>query len=834
MDKLRYLLINPDYDSSSVRVRLLSDFRIMKAIWTIYDASGKNVASDEKLFYNGATEFAQMLEVFVPWTIEYPYLYKLFVTVFYEDGSQENAEDTFGIRKLGINKKNLLLNNKPFYMRGYIRGTVACEHENICGLEEEEFYARNIQIAKSYGYNTIRFHSRVPSKACFRAADRLGMFIHIEMRKDFSEYNNMEEMVIGIDGVISKEDVEKIIYSLINHPSLMVYCIGNEIKQPGKKPAVREISEYIKTLDSSRLFIDTCAHGEFDRDYVEFDVQHMGYYYPFGKNYNMFENTDNLLIYGSCNNIEMIVDTKSDDAAGEIRRAINPGRPVIAHEVCHYTALRDIYSLEKKFARYNKEKPWWIDEQKKMITAKGLEDRFYKMYDASKKFQFISWKLALEAIRRSPVLNGFHMLQFSDTDRYENSNGIVDCFDEKNNVDQDVFLKFNSDTVILADLPRRTFFEKESIVIPVIVSNFAQVDYGPCTFEYILKESIKETIILTGKMKNIDIDKKGIINICNIKLTLPLVDEAGKYELILNLYPQSTESVINNEWSIWIFRNRPDELDVGGCCFNLSKINALSRYKAISGSNPDTSSLYITDIINDRVFDALENGKDVMLIYRAAATRHVRDRNTVMDKYGFRATWERYKAVIWDRGTNYGGIINKDSVLKDFPNDGITDFQFYNLIEDSDKIILDDFPVNVMPVFEGIDKSVRDRFDVYALTFGLPDFQYDRTLRKFGYIFELKAGKGKLLVTGLNFTGLESQIPETCAMFEALIRYVKSKEFIPRASISIYRLKEYMMNNVAKGAVRERMMTQFWQLDDTPVESMQYWKDSEAYIREVE
>ena len=56
----------------------------------------------------------------------------------------------------------------------------------------------------------------------------------------------------------------------------------------------------------------------------------------------------------------------------------------------------------------------------------------------------------------------FHFLQLSDTERYENSNGILDCFDDSTGISEQEFLKFNSDTVLLADLPKRTFFEKQS------------------------------------------------------------------------------------------------------------------------------------------------------------------------------------------------------------------------------------------------------------------------------------------------------------------------------------------------------------------------------------
>jgi hypothetical protein len=149
------------------------------------------------------------------------------------------------------------------------------------------------------------------------------------------------------------------------------------------------------------------------------------------------------------------------------------------------------------------------------------------------------------------------------------------------------------------------------------------------------------------------------------------------------------------------------------------------------------------------------------------------------------------KGIIWDRGTNHGGFIRDNKALDLFPNDGFIDLQFHNLIDDCDKMVLDDFPCDMEPIIQGVDKASRDRFDVY--TFGLSELQPDWTMRRFGYLFELKAGKGRLLITGFNFTGLNSNKPEVCAMFESLLRYVLSRDFKPKASIEIEKLEQYLL-----------------------------------------
>ena len=42
-----------------------------------------------------------------------------------------------------------------------------------------------------------------------------------------------------------------------------------------------------------------------------------------------------------------------------------------------------IEALKEKFEKYGTEKPWWIEEELKMIKAKGFEDKYEEMLKAS-------------------------------------------------------------------------------------------------------------------------------------------------------------------------------------------------------------------------------------------------------------------------------------------------------------------------------------------------------------------------------------------------------------------------------------------------------------------
>lgn len=451
--------------------------------------------------------------------------------------------------------------------------------------------------------------------------------------------------------------------------------------------------------------------------------------------------------------------------------------------------------------------PWWIDEEIKLVEEKGYKEVFGEMFKASKHFQFICWKTAYEEMRKSRLLGGFHFLQFADTDAYENSNGVVDCFDDETCVKPEDFLKFNGDRVLVTDLKTRNYFCSDKITVPVYFSNLGEDAEKRANLTLTVEKGGKTYVDCS--MKNVDVSRKGSYRLCKTKLTLP--KEAGVYVLKIKL---TTKSGVysENEWTLWIY-DRPAKKET---------------YKEFVSY--DNGNAAVTDDI-EKAFDLLEQGKKVCLVYRSEWTRHRSNVDMKNPKYAFKASWNRFKPVIWDRGTNFGGINDKNLLTKyGFPCEEYYDFNFGEISEDCDKINLDDFPVKAKKLVSGIDKSSRDRFDAYKDAYNLPEIMPDRTLRDFAYLFELKVGKGSLLVCGLNLTGLDDGEPSAVAMSEFIKNYIKSEDFNPQSGMTFEELKAYM-SECAKAPVKERTMTQFWELDDAPVESPEFWRTAKEYLK---
>lgn len=739
------------------------------------------------------------------WSVAHPNLYDFCTEISFADG-KEVVKGSFGCRSISQNGKNVCLNGSPIFIRGYIRGATAHDHSNNCRLSKEEFYRKNIKAAKTYGFNLVRFHSVVPDEEFFKAADEEGMLVHIEMRMPDDIYNNLREMQTSGNVLVPDEYIEKVVNDYYNHPSLCVYCIGNEIKDASAAQRIGEIHALLESLDGTRLFLDTCAWGANGRPFVDIDVQHLSYYFPFGRHADMYENTENLLVVGGDADKPLHTEGENTETVRELKFNV----PLLAHETCHYTALRDFAGLKAKFEKYGVKQPWWIEEELKMIAAKGYEEKYSEMYAASKRFQFGCWKTAFEAMRSSELLGGFHFLQLADTDVYENSNGVIDCFDDENAISPEKFLKFNGDRVVLTDIKKRNFEAEKTLEFKIKLSNLGENDCEKVDLNYSLIGE-RNQVYATGGMKNLDVSENGLYTLCKARIRLPKVKSSEKLTLKITLDGKSGVFA-ENEWTLWVYE----------------KQKALSYDEFLNYRSGDVT---VTDDIQ-KAFAALENGDKVCLIYRSAFTRHVIHKDMNNPEYAFKASWNRFKPVIWDRGTNYGGLLDCKLLNKyGFSTDGYYDYNLSVLSEDCDKINLDDFPVKVKNIISGIDKSCRDRFDAYKDCFNMPDLIYERTLRNFSYLFEVGAGKGKLLVCGLNFTGLDENEPSSLCMANCILGYMKSEDFHPQTVLSLGELNTYM-KKCAEKPVRESIMTQFWEMDDAPVESKQFWKESKAYVAE--
>lgn len=186
------------------------------------------------------------------WSAESPTLYTAVVELKKDGKIVETQTVEFGIRTLAWNGKDgLLVNGQKTLLKG---GCLHHDNGILGAAEYEDAAIRRLQIMKQYGFNAIRSAHNPCSEAVLRAADKLGMYVMDELwdtwveKKTPYDYGNFFE-------ANWQTDVLQMVKKDFNHPSVIMYSIGNEVAEPAKpegQAIERNIVDLLHQLDNSR------------------------------------------------------------------------------------------------------------------------------------------------------------------------------------------------------------------------------------------------------------------------------------------------------------------------------------------------------------------------------------------------------------------------------------------------------------------------------------------------------------------------------------------------------------------------------------------------------
>lgn len=695
-----------------------------------------------------------------------------------------------GFRTLGTTQDHILVNGAPMLVRGFIRGIKAHDHANLTGMPEAAFHERQVRLAKDLGFNLARWHSTVPPEGWLDACDRLGLFNQIEFTPQYAWKDGVRTMRLD------QRRIAEVIRATRHHPSVFAYCLGNEIHKSGGLAVVRRALALIRRESPGTLLLDSCGWGEFDRTGNDFISQHIAYFFPFGAHRDMFHTRDCFDVNGSVRATPVAQETPSRASGGGLclKRHLQPAKPVLAHEIIHYIGLHDTAGLKAKFDRHGVTRPAWLASVEELVRAKGMEAEYPALFRAAAHFRGACVKEALECLRMSPLLSGYQMLQLFDTDRYENPNGIVDCFDEPRDGLPEVVRAANGDTALLADMPAKCFAEGDTVRVPLVLSQFATgADYADLDVSVTRAGSRARPLEL--HCADLHVARIGAYPIATLDIVPQPGDAPAEHTITATLADGRSGTAAANRWTLWTFPRVDVDADA---LWNAP--GAVSRLDAAA-------------------LRRLERGGSLLFLFDPAVP---------LAETGLPLVRDHFKPVIWDRGHQLGGIVRPHPVTDAFPHRGVIDFQFARLIEGGAKVNLDALP-GVVPAIQGIDKLVRDRMDV--LKRNRPGLVPQYTFRRFGYLFEARVGRGRLLVCPFRLDAENLAHPEVAWFARRLLDYYLSPAFEPAARVEPKAFRAWVEDAPARVDI-EPVMSIFWQEDDQPVESVLWWEKVGINIHE--
>lgn len=180
------------------------------------------------------------------WSVETPAIYKTISKVFVNNQLTDTYESSFGIRTILFDKdKGFFLNGKHLKIKG------VCNHHDLGPIGAAVNYRateRQLEILKEMGCNAIRTSHNPPSTELLDLCDKMGFLV---MDESFDEWK-IGKNKNGYNTLFDKwaeKDLVAMIHRDRNHPSVIIWSIGNEILELNTMdPKGKEIARFLTQI----------------------------------------------------------------------------------------------------------------------------------------------------------------------------------------------------------------------------------------------------------------------------------------------------------------------------------------------------------------------------------------------------------------------------------------------------------------------------------------------------------------------------------------------------------------------------------------------------------
>ena len=226
-------------------------------VHTILDSKGLAVTTQKPYkfnFYGPGTALVQKLKVKNPilWSVDRPHLYTLRTQVLKNGKVVDQADNVFGIRTFNFDsQQGFFLNNKPLKIHG------VCMHHDLGALGaafNKEAARRQLKILKEMGCNAIRFSHNPPASEYLDLCDQMGFLVIDEAFDMWQKRKNKYDYHLDFKEW-HKKDLEAMVLRDRNHPSVIMWSIGNEIREQFDSTGTtitEELVSILKGMDNSR------------------------------------------------------------------------------------------------------------------------------------------------------------------------------------------------------------------------------------------------------------------------------------------------------------------------------------------------------------------------------------------------------------------------------------------------------------------------------------------------------------------------------------------------------------------------------------------------------
>ena len=333
------------------------------------------------------------------WDVYKPELYRVVVTVLQGTKVTDRNETNFGFRTINFTPRDgLLINGNRVEIRG------VCNHHDLGALGaafNTRAAERQLEILKEMGCNAIRTSHNPPAPELVDLCDKLGFLIEVEafdtwrIGKKTKDYN----LLFNAWHV---EDVKAMVRRDRNHPSVILWSIGNEVPDQRNPYLATALNSIVKSEDNTRPVTSGCNDANSGTNGFQKTLDVFGINYHLGDYQRFYDLKDNA-------NMGM----HSSESASTISSRGEYFFPVVQGDLNNNLPGKGIFQITSYDVAY----PGWASTPDQQFT---LLDKFPAVYG---EFVWTGFDYIGEPTPYSDDLTGVAR----DSRRYEQTKKMLDA-----------------------------------------------------------------------------------------------------------------------------------------------------------------------------------------------------------------------------------------------------------------------------------------------------------------------------------------------------------------------------------------------------------------------
>ena len=399
------------------------------------------------------------------------------------------------------------------------------------------------------------------------------------------------------------------------------------------------------------------------------------------------------------------------------------GRPIIGHEIGQWMFFPDFNEI-KKYTGVMAVKNFAMIRDD--LAKKHLLDLAPQFAQACANHAVLLYKEEIELLRRTPGYAGFSLLDLHDYPTQGTALvGPLDPFwDSKGFISPAAFRRFCGPSVPLLRMPKRAYTTDEPFRATADISHFGPADLVDAQPAWTIQDE-RGREVASGKLPVLSVPTGRLTPLGAFSASLAKAGAPGKLTVTVSL------AEFSNDWEIWVYP------PIG---------------PAEAPANVVTSRAW-----DDATKAALAAGKSVVL-FPKQTSRERSLRGSFMPVF-----W----SPVWfpSQQPNANGILcdPRHPALAQFPTELHSNWQWWELLNNSRTLILDDTPAEFRPIVQVIDNFARNH--------------------KLGNLLEARVGPGKLLVCTMDLPSMAGQQPAANQLIKSLFAYAGSASFQPARTL---------------------------------------------------